>query len=748
MSDSDVFKKEYMYDLGVVGDGCACPEPHDDSIKDVGEVFNCTKLVFDFSHLKDFLDRVSAKLTEVPSRDELLEEDVGYIYPTVSNPGLSYEAAASSKDGRIDLDSKEKCKAFIEDEILGGKYDIQVYYTYLVGYIGSGKTTFMLHVYEKYKDDLVGNGKIPVRISYDDLMRYHEIEEAYNNWGKYVENDLRDKLLRAFSEFKKYQSKAFNRRLLVSDTLKLWGEKIFKNFSDDDLSLLYSERDVGDAVYEHMLSYDLLVIVDGFDSLSVDQLENESVSSIIEAIKDHFYFLNKQYKTKIRVIFSLRSCSYASLKSKGVLPIMFRSSSGSRVSTNSYCLSRPTLRDLVDRTLDMFFVEAGSGYWADNEQLIRDIFLALMKKLDRFCGFGPLGGEVEQVFDYNYRSALKLINYLFIHACGSVAVSRSFVSHDRYLMDVSSWIENLADHKIKEVMLLGMHRGFVNFFTEENYREFVDSVTVADTKQGVVDNLFCYMCPHVGAMSGRGGLSPFLAKIRVLQFLLFFKGEKDGNNYKLMDDVQDYLDWLGYAISRADLEVIVDLLVKTNCVRTRLTNRGAIKYKATGFAGLIIGRFITNFEYLSNVSQCSSLPPKVAGRINRKFKRHNGKLVEESGDVEGGIAGVGSIWVKEVWSDVYRFYLFLRACEDAELNNTKSIRGDAMEVYGENVVLMYRAIYDGGRLSDSVYQDLVAAGKKILKAEEKMGRTTRADVAISVEEILQEKEVVAWCMGR
>ena len=161
-----------------------------------------------------------------------------------------------------------------------------IQFSYILGYVGSGKSTFIKHLELSNRKKLDANNIVVATLRYREFSEDMYLGLAQTDWNKNIEKRLLEKL--------------------VILTKRIDPECI--PVSIDDISL----HDISGLLFK----YNLIFIIDGFDSLSANRIERRSNVRVLRAIKLFFDGLQKIYNVqsfvnkKCKVLFSLRKCTY------------------------------------------------------------------------------------------------------------------------------------------------------------------------------------------------------------------------------------------------------------------------------------------------------------------------------------------------------------------------------------------------------------------------------------------------------
>lgn len=584
---------------------------------------------YDVTYIKNIFRRIDKYLSKgIPFH--VLQKGGGFAFPNVP-----YN---NKLEGYNQLHTKLSCEDFINevinfDPIPQGRERIKVFY--LLGYVGSGKSTFINYILNYYSKNLNEKLIIQVHFEYDDIK-----EEIYND---------RDQLY--------------------------WDEKIWDMFLDKVKSIFQDpafikaykieEEDVQkkeDFIRKVIIRYNILAVFDGLDSLSPNKIEKNNNKYIVIAITKCLKKLKSLYcnhaiiKKQCHVIFSLRKCTYD-------MPDMPRVA---RIDENqAYFLPAPKFESIIEK-ISTFLLEEQLFLKENKEKIIAIIKLA-SRKLECIIFGNTDGYNAVDIFDNNYRRRLRYISSLIIVMAlraSNIIPTTLKVSgpqiHTLFFEKLFEGISSTKDYIAQDILVCGVNTGFNNHFSDEEQDDNLGSLC------GFIDNIFCYF-PFGDALNYQGKM---ILKLRVLQ-ILHIRRESNGEfKYLSLSQIKGELSSIGINFPDEEIKNTLDFLEKSLFVRSTKPYENKLKYsrktrdelyfKCSNLGSILLKNIIFTYAYISGVAQNSCLPE----RLSEKIIYHKKTLSSH-----GNFFFINKEWVIEI---IPTILLFLRVLKQVELNNPRA----------------------------------------------------------------------------
>lgn len=624
-------------------------------------IYNCVsdKKDYDPTYLEDMFEIIDKYLSEgIPYN---LSKGDGYVYPDVP--------FKERLDGYTQLYARQCCDKFISNVTTFNpnpqdRNAIKLFY--LLGYIGSGKSTFINYMLEKNRERLNKELIVQSRIEYSDIREeiYEEKEEGY--WKKRIWSLFVDKVITCVED----------------DAFR----SPFSTDEKKEINAARNEIDKESILRKILRRYNLIIIFDGLDSLSPNKIERTNSKLVLLAIVDCLNKLESLYNNQpsinrnCHVVYSLRKCTY---DMPGIPKF------GRRDYGEAYFLPASLFDNLIERIIQ--FLLSSKQSFRENEQQIIKIVKAASEKAKLISFDSEL-----DTFDNNYRRRLRYVASLIITVALRVSNSIGKQSgkkndvHKYFLEQIYNNINGLKEHVVLDIFIYGVNTGFNNHFSDEKEDDNIGRLC------GFVDNIFCYF-PFVVENNPNVASTKMLIKLRTLQIL---NSKKDSNyefKYLSLSEIKKELSAIGINVIEEEIKDVMDFLEKSLFVRStkpyELNNQ--IHFKCSNHGANLLEKVLFKYSYISAIAQNICLPDRLA----RQFEYHKRSL-----NSYGSILFVSKRWVIEI---IPAILFFLRLLKNIEL---KIPAGSKFFIHEKMIASCKEAV--GGILNDMI------ANKKQLSTDE------------------------------
>ena len=596
-------------------------------------------------HLRTLLSDIES-VFGFPITPDALRHDIGFAFPNTITTDDSYSS----------ISDRTECEEFFEKILDFPKGDQtvanKVSTFYLLGYTGSGKSCLNRYFQEKNAEKL--SAITHIDIPYEDLeYKLDElIGEEQDVWDKKIEEVINT--------------------YLIDDYLR--------KIETDDARLKFFELPVDIKIQRILPCRNILITIDGFDELSVRQINERSISMFFTSVKVYLRNLTARYnRLKIRnkkchFFITLRKCTYELLSFTQIID--------KRKDHKTYWLESASFKDVLKESFQLVkFGKTGSvlEFYENYTSDILDILEAASNKADEVLNFdnsqSTEAGRRECSFDRNYRRRLRFIACLIYRASakvtyiickgGNVEIDRL---HSCFFEMLLKEINKLGENQVIDIFVYGVNSGFNNHFSSVAAQEAgkrPEDYHDPSSYCGFVDNVFWYLNQD---FSGKVNPLRFLIMVRILQVL-----EGADNQYLSVADINDELKKMGY--STDDDEILcflkyleLDLLARSRRILDSEAEKDSletdtIQFKCSNFGKLFIRKVLLSYSYISGVSKTSMYPQNLWGKVNylkRQYQSQNYVLTEH--------------WKKESSINVIYFLRLLKTIEEKYENKDATVK--------------------------------------------------------------------------
>lgn len=618
-----------------------------------------------FNALKSLLSRIEKSLSR-PTPFENLQNNTGYTFP---NANIQEQVGQY-----LQLLNKNDCEDFIKEI---GTFDDNVILaaevfsaSYLLGYVGSGKSAFIDYMSAQISDHLKEEKVIYAGLSYGDVVqsiRSNEFE-TQAEWNGYIENLMYKRIVIGYEQFPE--------------------ENIAYPSSSDDK----------DKAFWIIRQKSCLMIFDGFDNLSANQLETQNSIMALRAIIN-FLAVIKNTATnfgapssqhKVRALISLRKCTYEGL---GAINL----GAGNGVN-NAYFMHAAKFEDVIGVKADI--VIGDTAFWDGYKGIVLEVLLAASRRIS--AAFASNAMSNADMFDNNYRRRLRFVaTVILVYA---LKLTNEFTTSDGANVNelfLQKLLDSLKDSHYKEnllrnALIYGLNRGFNNQFSSKIEHDNLGKLC------GYTDNVFCYL-PENFTIQNRS--YKLILKLRILQILLsHLSSDGDGYEYLTQNKVVEELKKCGIESTNKEVYETLALMEKSQFSRSSKPAANAVlmHFKATNFGAIFYKKILSDYDYLSAVAQNTCLPEIFASEI-----KYTPKTSAERGE---------SFHIIRPWAMNAAPYLlvFLRVLKSVENNHLPRASGyNGFVLYPQ---LVAKAAESLKRILASSNNPLTAADKEQIYA--------------------------------
>lgn len=584
---------------------------------------------YDVAYLNNVFTIIEKALSDgIPIN--VLEAGGGFVFPSYRfDNNLSLQQ----------LWNKQSCESFsdkiciFDNKLKKGREGVKT--CYLLGHVGSGKSTFINHLIYSKSSHFERENIITVYFEYHHISDILYAKLTQEQWNEKIQNILYNKIILG----------GFN-----CNSVNWSGGKRF------------------DKVMQLCDSHNIIIFLDGFDSLSPNVIEKQNAKKVLNALKYTIKQLAINYELKInvkhqcKVVFCLRKCTYDSMYLDNNL--------GRPDENNAYFLYASEFDDVIANIISIMSHQ--ESYLAKYKDIISDIIIETSNKILTVLPISITSNM--DFFDNNYRRRLRYIaSVIIVYA---IRVSNNFYCsgttediHKVFLQRLQYEItDNKKSYLLTDILVYGTNTSFNNHFSDINSEFNIGKLC------GFVDNIYWYFSDKDKIFNNK---VRFIIKLRVLQVLS--KHYLNGKYFyvsktKLLNKLTDY----GYSMTEEEVSYVLDFLEKSLFVRSRLlcnaiTNdadkkiadddkrsNAEIEFKCSNYGGMVLENILNAYSYLSAVCQNTLLPKQIADNIEYKQK----KLAEPGSD----------FYIDKNWAIstiVYLIY-FLRVVKSVEVSNPKA----------------------------------------------------------------------------
>lgn len=400
---------------------------------------------YDTSYLNDVFEKIDHALCDsIPI--ELFRENKGYVFPSSEHDKKLFNYKQ--------LYNLQSCNRFISKVCDFGGFPKNgtdgLEYTYLLGYVGSGKTTFLNYFLSTKKEYFKKNNIISIFFQYDEINKeLYDATHESSYWQHRIETIILKKIIKS-PEF--------------IEPKELWVK-----------------------VRNIINTNNIIICIDGFDSLSANQIERKNVKLVLSSIRKVMINLSEIYKLQhtvdfgCQIIFSLRKCTYDSLDVSENI--------GRIDSDDAFFLHAPAFEDIIEQTIST--LSHDNHFMEKNSKVIFEIISLVSQSID-----SSLWGEGCEIhnhldtFDNNYRRRLRYIfSLIIVHA---LKLSNKFtpskrskdINHD-FLLELQYSFQNKNNRNTYiDILVHGLNTGFNNHFSNNEAEDNLGRLC------GFVDNIF------------------------------------------------------------------------------------------------------------------------------------------------------------------------------------------------------------------------------------------------------------------
>lgn len=624
---------------------------------------------YDPQYLSDILSKIESALSDgVPQ--EIHTKGDGFVYPDATiDKNLKYNS----------LCNKPLCEKFIDivcnfDKPHSDKSRIITYY--LLGHVGSGKTTFMDHMINTNKDYFKKKNVLYIQLRYSDISDHLYKQHGRDFWESKLRNDILHKIINSCTA------------------------KLSYNMSpDEQLS----------CVMNIISKHHIAIFFDGFDSLSPNILETKNarhvlvaLTGIVNLLKDLYLKLN-EVNYECRVVFCLRKCTFDTLNADELV--------GRPDPNKAYLLYAAKFNEIISNIIKTLLTN--NHFHKKHHKAITDIIVGASNIVNQVLDL-KIRSQMDQ-FDNNFRRRLRYISdVIFVNA---IRVSNNFYCPNKNADVHTVFLTYLRNDIIKgkknylyhDILVYGANTSYNNYFSER------DSEHNPGKFHGFVDNIFWYF--NDKKQFDQNNVFKMLIKLRVLQILSDVIND-DKSSYLPITSIQTKLKKLGYDICIDHLKYVLDFLEKSLFVRSRspyYTNdfyqaenqspgaaeqfyetKQVIHFRCSNYGRLVLDNILLKYTYISAICQNTLLPKSISEKILYKQK----KLAET-----GLEYFIDKNWAMSIIE--YLIY-FLRVLKSVELKN----RSDVDYYIHEKVIADCNTVID--KILNSKNQKLTEADLKSL----------------------------------
>lgn len=577
---------------------------------------------YDVTYLKKIFERMNKALSKPIPLDSLVNE-YEFVYPNSYYNGEQKYHLLYKRSLCEDFISKVTC---FKDLSVKSIEAVEVFY--LLGYVGSGKSTFINYLNMSTRQERKDNEVISVFVEYDEISsESYDSEKNQDYWDDKIYNLLINKIYYSAKE------------------LRQPPENLEKDFTSIIEKVIYRNN--------------ILIVFDGFDSLSANRIEKINNKYAISAISEAIRNIEQKYKQRTiinkqcKVLFSLRKCTYDSLDPNQKI--------GRLDADDAYYLPAPSFEMVIEKILSVLAQD--KDFLETHMDAIFDIICTTSKRIEKLIKTKSMD-ESNDIFDNNYRRKLRYISSVIIVMALRVSnrlpvYIKDGNIHDEFFILLKEEIASRAKkHVFLDILLYGINTGYNNHFSDSKEDDNLGALC------GFVDNIFCYFEDKIKSPSD---LSRKILKLRVLQILHYYFDEEDRTfDYKSVEDINYELSILNINVSVKEIEDILDFLEKSLFIRSTkpynkkgdfkeggLMKKG-IYFKCSNFGSLLLEYVLPTYSYVTAVAQNTCVPKTLADEIRYKKK---------SLDQPGSAFFISKDWLIEIIPTTLRFLRLLMTIE-------------------------------------------------------------------------------------
>jgi len=590
---------------------------------------------YDVTYIKNLFKSIYRYLSKgIPF--DVLASGSGFAFPNVP-----YN---NKLEGYNQLYTKQLCDDFVK-QIIGfdsaskGRDGVKVFY--LLGYVGSGKSTFINYILQHNSKYLISRSVILVHFEYDDIKdEVYSDESNQEYWDARIWNLFIEKVKSSFQDPKFVH--------------------LDKDQDEEDIKKIESN---GDVLKRILFRYNLLVVFDGLDSLSPNKMERTNNRYILMSIMKCLRKLKSMYSNQARVqrachvVYSLRKCTYD-------MPGMPKLSR--RDEDDAYFLPAPKFDDVIEKIIK--FISEDKQLLRDYQGQIVGIIRLASSKLEHIIKNLPNSDNRSDIFDNNYRRRLRYISSIIIvmalRISNRIQKQSQSKIHDSFFKKLEEEIVRLPDYLAFDIMVYGVNTGFNNHFSSAEEDDNLGSLC------GFLDNIFCYFPFEEQNHSVNTVSVNMVLKLRTLQILYDQRDPDCEFSYLSFSRIREELSSIGMNISEVDLESTLDFLEKSLYIRSTKPYENKSKFvdsykdelyfKCSNLGSFLLEKVIFTYSYISGVAQNSCMPDKLSEKVIYRKKSLNS---------HGNVFFINKKWVINIIPNII---LFLRLLRYVELNNPKA----------------------------------------------------------------------------
>ncbi|MBP2293598.1 hypothetical protein [Azospirillum rugosum] len=613
-----------------------------------------------FSYISDFFRVLERCLFQLPDGNAVFDSDLGYVYPSQSQIEnftgyVGYEAYINRTRGATDDWVDGLISKIRENRSKKGQTYLPVV-EFILGKVGSGKSTFIKFVENGYKDSFANEKILFVHIDHSQFTASSNIQGRLPKDKRYAR--IRDIVLRNILVSFQLNSVALNAcggvRSFVNG-FKEYCQKRRIAINDRDLYFIINPNaDCDESVMDtfgpavdflRSLDFYFLIAIDGMDALTFDEVVKGEHAELFDDIATVLFGVQApQYTVShSNYIVTLRNCTHERF-------VVNHSERMRRIRPS--ILIPCEFRRLLERGVRYYIhdVKKDSKFWRGGEEAVSWFMLALLEAMERSLGVSEKQ-EISALFDHNHRhimeSLVEIASWLITRIINQNSAFKNVFEIFEYVEEkdllllkggprISDSIEKYDQYDVFEAYLIREGVGFFNKFS-------IGEKIIPVVRGASIDNIFNY---HMVDAS-RSDVHNFLVlKLRVLQLLAFSR------NYVGVGSIRRFLYMLGYTIEDRELMVNIDLLHSGSFVKVRYET-GEFRYCITKFGTLFLKNILWNTRYIENAIQETLVPRVMATDFHGCFKY--------------GQRITTSRWIENSLINCYLFLQIVRNIEDHEM---------------------------------------------------------------------------------
>lgn len=589
----------------------------------------------DFPSEYDFLKDFVGSLKEILKNQDVSQ--VHYCHPKNPQGKCINSSAEETRKYAINLSNKIK---------KSGKNSVV---SFITGKMGSGKSTFIRYLLNKFRSGFLDNKVALCLILHSDIAMPDNLAQNIvgvrdKDYEIFVKMRIRWAVLNSLSledGIKGALKHDYNKFLcILREKLEAHYDQ---NQRQQDLyyfNSLFEEGNISFEDFEKKVSIEawnslnkllldfevkVLVVIDGLDVLNhstiVDRGYDKLFVALSKCIAPDQSSAAALY-SRISYVISLRNCTYDDFFPR----FTDRTALQLKEFTNQDILEEVPFMDIMRDSIEILFRENDKKFWNYYKPKVIEMFEQIFLTFsDHFTE--RHGDNFSKYFEYNCRETadvtINIFCYISNYALKKInAGQKSDLQIDfkliiNEIVGVANSICKKKQYQILETILIGGNCGFHNRYsvTEGNFDR---STLHAHVRGGVIDNIFNY---HL-KISDTDTKSYFLVKIRLLQVLMAREDKQSLENL-LMN-----LKCLGYELDEMQAKHLLYMMIDSNFIKTRYESAGQkLCYSITHLGRFVVNDLIYEMSYLENVVMTSFLPNEICtknlvlGLVKYKSKR-------------------------------------------------------------------------------------------------------------------------------